>query len=97
MITGMISGAYHHRATSTHPISWMPTSTHPISWMRGCPVLEIASPDIGSPVPGDKVVVLTADEFAEVQMLARLARGSSWPGEIAECVERAARKFLEVE
>ena len=87
MITGMISGAYHRRAISTHPISWM----------RGCQVLEIASPDIGSPAPGDKVVVLTADEFAEVQMLARLARGSSWPGEMAECVERAARKLLEVE
>lgn len=96
MITGMISGAYHRRAISTGREAQEPHD-HPISWMRGCQVLEIASPDIGSPAPGDKVVVLTADEFAEVQMLARLARGSSWPGEMAECVERAARKFLEVE
>ena len=67
---------------------------HPVDWLRGCRTIGVASRDISGATIGTDVVVLSEDEFGDVQMLARLARGSSWPGDMAHRVEVAATRIL---
>lgn len=85
MITGKVCAVDHNEIPDTHPVDWL----------RNRRTIGVASHQIDGATIGGDVVVLTADEFAAVQMLARLARGCSWPGEMADTVDRAAAQFLD--
>lgn len=70
---------------------------HPVEWLRGRRTIGIAIEELPHLPIGAEAVVLTEDEWRDVQWLARLARGSSWPGEMAHNVETAAARLLDGE
>ena len=66
---------------------------HEVEWLRECQTIEIASKSVAAMI-GAEVVILPADVAADALWMAKLARGSSWPNEMAQRVDDAADRVI---
>lgn len=66
---------------------------HEVEWLRGCQTIEVAGKSIEATI-GAEVVILPAAVVADALWMAKLARGSSWPNEMAQRVDDAADRVI---
>ena len=83
VVHGRVCGASYLRVPADHEIEWL----------RGCRTVKVAG-EIGTATIGAEVVILPADIAADALWMAKLARGSSWPGEMAHQVDTAADRVI---
>ena len=66
---------------------------HEVEWLRECQTVGVAGKSVAATI-GAEVVILPADVAADALWMAKLARGSSWPNEMAQRVDDAADRVI---
>jgi len=84
-------GVVHGRVCAANYLR-VPTN-HEVEWLQGCQTIQVAGETVTATI-GAEVVILPADIAADALWMAKLARGSSWPGEMAQRVDDAADRVI---